>query len=202
MGWFSGWFGDNTTPNKDNSNDDPLRSLDPTLRDFLEKEAPSKYEPLAPPSPSPPQPSEAATTTQNTTTNTPTSAQQQQTPTHPSVPPESLFPDGRYAHLWKTYKPRGQIEGAMKSDQEKLMDLLDGYKTQKARTEKAAMENCALEQEAMSDCYRNGDWKDKMTMCRAENRAFERCYTMQAVCSTTLLAPPLLQRTCYWVRNS
>ncbi|KAI4178134.1 MAG: hypothetical protein LQ346_007542 [Caloplaca aetnensis] len=68
----------------------------------------------------------------------------------------------------------------MKSDQEKLADLLDGYKSQKARTEKAAMENCALEQQAMSDCYRGGNWKDKMTMCRAENRAFERCYTMQA----------------------
>lgn len=179
MGWFSGWFGDNTAPNKDKSNDDPLRSLDPTLRDFLDKESPSEYETSAPPPPSPP-PAASSQPAQSTAPDTLTDAQEQSAP-RPSVPPESLFPDGRYAHLWSTYKPRGEVENALKSDQEKLTDLLDGYKSRKARMEKAAMENCALEQQAMSDCYRKGSWKDKMTMCRAENRAFERCYTMQAV---------------------
>ncbi|KAL8716497.1 MAG: hypothetical protein Q9225_006175 [Loekoesia sp. 1 TL-2023] len=60
------------------------------------------------------------------------------------------------------------------------MDLLEGYQARKARIGKAALENCAEEHWAMSDCYRNGNWKSTMTMCRKENKAFERCYTMQA----------------------
>lgn len=66
------------------------------------------------------------------------------------------------------------------------MDLLEGYKSRKARIGKAALENCVEEQEAMSDCYRHGGWKDQMTMCRKQNKAFERCYTMQAVSVPTL----------------
>ncbi|KAL8934256.1 MAG: hypothetical protein Q9216_005998 [Gyalolechia sp. 2 TL-2023] len=60
------------------------------------------------------------------------------------------------------------------------MDLLESYKSRKARIGKAALENCCEEQGIMSDCYRNGSMKSKMTLCRAENKAFERCYTMQA----------------------
>ncbi|KAI4166819.1 MAG: hypothetical protein LQ343_007720 [Gyalolechia ehrenbergii] len=169
MGLFSGWLG-NSNPDS-NTKNDPLRDLDPSLREFLEKESPVKYETSPPPPPPAPQiePSTAAQTS------TGTSAENT-----PSVPPESLFQDGRYAHLWKTYKPRAEVENTYKSEQEKLMDLLEGYQSRKARIGKAALENCAEEQEAMSDCYRNGSWKSKMTMCRPENKAFERCYTMQA----------------------
>lgn len=40
----------------------------------------------------------------------------------------------------------------------------------------------------MQVCFERGQWKDKMTMCRAENRAFERCYSMQTVRLTLLIA--------------
>jgi hypothetical protein len=43
---------------------------------------------------------------------------------------------------------------------------------------------------ALSLCFKTGDLHDKMrarmTMCRAQNRKFSRCYTMQAV------RPPIL----------
>ncbi|KAL8725699.1 MAG: hypothetical protein Q9181_006310 [Wetmoreana brouardii] len=69
----------------------------------------------------------------------------------------------------------------MKSDQEKLMDVLEGYKDRRAMIGKAALENCTLEQAAVNDCYKKGTWGDTMTMCRPENQAFTRCYVMQAI---------------------
>ncbi|KAL8730006.1 MAG: hypothetical protein Q9166_004329 [cf. Caloplaca sp. 2 TL-2023] len=171
MGWFSGWFG-NSGSTSSNSTNDPLRDLDPSLRDFLERESPVKYQTPAPP-PRPPPQTLPEPISDKTTTDGATDAPL-------AVPPESLFPDGRYAHLWSTYKSRGEVEAATKSDQEKLMDVLESYKSRKAMIGKAALENCALEQTAMSDCYTNGSWKSMMTMCREENGAFNRCYTMQA----------------------
>ncbi|KAI4111658.1 MAG: hypothetical protein LQ339_000530 [Xanthoria mediterranea] len=176
-----GWFGsnNNSSPttsnnnNNNNNNNDPLRDLDPSLREFLEKESPVKYQTSAPP-PTPPPPPPKPTSDPASSNNDPSSS------TAPAVPPESLYQDGRYAHLWSTYRSRGEIESATKSDQEKLMDVLEGYKSRKAMIGKAALENCALEQAAMSDCYMHGSWKRRMSMCRAENGAFTRCYTMQA----------------------
>ncbi|KAL8671242.1 MAG: hypothetical protein Q9168_004256 [Polycauliona sp. 1 TL-2023] len=182
MGWFSGWFGSSNPSANSSNNNDPLRDLDPTLRDFLEKESPVKYQTSAP-APTPPSPppqqqltSASSTPEQQASPNNDT----QSTTTAPAVPPESLYQDGRYAHLWANYRSRGEIESATKSDQEKLMDVLEGYKSRRAMIGKAALENCVMEQAAMSDCYMNGSWASKMTMCREENGAFNRCYTMQA----------------------
>ena len=97
------------------------------------------------------------------------------------MPPESLYPDGRYAHLWTSYKPLSVIEAESKSDQEKLLDVLEGYKDRKAQIGRAAVENCVEEQMTLNDCWDKGRWTDRMTMCRKENRAFERCYIMQSV---------------------
>jgi hypothetical protein len=101
---------------------------------------------------------------------------------HPiGVPHESLYKDGRYAHLWKTYKPYAAIEAETKSDHEKLMDVLDAFKERKAQIGKAALENCALEQLDWNNCMKSGDWTSRLTMCRAEVKKFERCYMMQSV---------------------
>ncbi|KAL6716597.1 hypothetical protein ACLMJK_006164 [Lecanora helva] len=160
MGWF--W---NKTPSSDSSND-PLRDLDPSLRDFLDKESPVKYKP-APPPPSSPQPPTTSTTSPPPTTT-------------PPVPPESLYPDGRYAHLWSTYKPLAQIEAESKTDQEKLSDVLDGYKARKAQIGRAAVENCVFEQMKIDECFDSGGIFDRFRMCHAEHKGFERCYTMQS----------------------
>jgi len=101
------------------------------------------------------------------------------TTTPPTVPPESLYPDGRYAHLWSTYRPLSTLESSGKSDQEKLLDVVGGYKERQNQVSKAAIENCADLQYALSECFRTGGWKSRMSMCREENQQLGRCVVMQ-----------------------
>jgi hypothetical protein len=175
MGWFSSSKPDpSSTSTSTSATADPLRNLDPELRAFLEQESPIKYKPTSapppPPEPSPPKPPPSTPPTSiNPTSSSP-------------VPSQSLYPDGRYAHLWTTYRPLAEVENETKTDQEKLLDVLDGYKQRKADIGRAALENCALEQQAITDCFKSGGVKARMTMCRQENREFERCYTLQSVC--------------------
>ncbi|KAK4659024.1 hypothetical protein QC762_106670 [Podospora pseudocomata] len=169
MGWFNGWFGGSP----DNSSSDPLAHLDPKLREFLQKEAPVKYTPSSessPPTPAVPPHRQLDQKSQDDQT-----AASQST-----VPPESLFPDGRYAHLWKTYTPQSTIEAATKTDHEKLMDVLDSYKDRKAAIGRAALENCADEQFTWATCMKSGGVKARLTMCSDEVKKFERCYNNQS----------------------
>lgn len=173
MGWWSSlWASDN---------DDPLRKLDPKLREYLERESPVKYN--APPAPNvKAQPSGAPEPRHYDAVSTPVPASPAAGATGDgpaAVPKESEFPDGRYAHLWKTYRPLAEIEAETKSDQEKIMDVLEGYKERKAQIGKAALENCALEQVDWRQCMNNPSLADRMTMCRAQVRKFERCYNTQ-----------------------
>lgn len=173
MGWFWG-----ASETKDgNKSQDPLRDLDPSLRDFLAKESPVKYSSSNPPTT--PEPVPAPTLSPPS---------QHAAPDHnsdegigPKVPKESLYKDGRYAHLWKTYQSQAETEAAGKSDQEKIADVLEGYKYRKAEIGRAALENCALEQWQVNECFRNGGWASRLTMCRTENRELERCFMMQSV---------------------
>ena len=166
-----GWFWDrNPPPPSSVQENDPLRNLDPSLREFLEKESPVKYKPApAPPSSSP-----------STTRPSLASPTSQTNPSPPVVPKESLYQDGRYAYLWKNYRPQSEIEAEGKSEQEKLSDVLEGYKERKAQIGRAAAENCAFEQAAVDECYERGSYTDKLFMCRTESRAFDRCYNMQS----------------------
>lgn len=170
MGWFDSLWG--------RRSDDPLQDLDPKVREFLRKESPVKYdgskpkqdgigrEPIAGES--------GAATTPSEQTEKVESASS-------SVPKESLYQDGRYAHLWKTYKPLGEVENETKSDHEKLQDVLDSFKSRKAAIGQAALENCSEEQLDWNNCMKSGSLKARMTMCRDEVRKFERCYNMQSV---------------------
>ncbi|KAK4465535.1 hypothetical protein QBC42DRAFT_294264 [Cladorrhinum samala] len=175
MGWFNGWFG----PSDNNpSSSDPLGRLDPKLREFLERESPLKYNTPTLPEPQRPRPKQQPQQSQSQSQNDQSQQQQQQQP--PLVPAESLYPDGRYAHIWKTYKSKSSIDAETKSDHEKLMDVLDAFKERKALIGRAALENCAEEQFTWSDCMKAGGWSAKMTMCRAEVQKFERCYSAQS----------------------
>jgi hypothetical protein len=177
MGWFWGPSGQD-----DNSkSQDPLRDLDPGLREFLAKESPLKYR-----SENPPTASQCSAAPQAQKVQAPL---ERKYPDHtPSgkddeegkAPPQSLFKDGRYAHLWTTYQSQADVDAVGKSDQEKINDVLEGYKYRKAEIGRAALENCALEQWDVNECFRSGGWASQMTMCRAENRQLERCYLMQA----------------------
>lgn len=84
--------------------------------------------------------------------------------------------------MWKGYKPLAAVEAETKTDHEKLMDVLEGYKERKAQIGKAALENCADEQMDWNLCMKSGEWTSRMTMCRKEVQRFERCYMTQAVC--------------------
>jgi hypothetical protein len=177
MGWFWGGLDNNKS---NSSSENPLDKLDPGLRDFLTKESPVKYSSTNPPA----QP-------QTEDTSQPPSDHQQTPPQTSSdstaesttkVPPQFLFKDGRYAHLWSTYVPQAEAESVAKSDAEKINDVLEGYKQRKAEIGRAALENCTLEQWDVNECFKNGGWASRLTLCRAENRKLERCYLMQAVC--------------------
>lgn len=181
-----GWFWDTKAP--DGSTEDPYSELDPALRDFLDKESPLKYADTRPssnaqaPIPSP----DAASNTYRSRLGWTSPAEEQQNQHAPSqtgkpvVPPESMFQDGRYAHLWKNYRPQAEIDAAGRNDQDKLRDVVDAYNDRKAAIGTAAIENCVMEQMNERACWENGSWQEKMTMCRGRNKQFMRCYTMQS----------------------
>ncbi|KAK2937139.1 hypothetical protein FoTM2_000357 [Fusarium oxysporum f. sp. vasinfectum] len=114
MGWISSVLGTDKSS-------DPLSKLDPSLRDFLEKESPLKYPSNQPTNPPPanqqPRNADAAVTAAE--------------PQKPVVPSASLYQDGRYAHLWKNYQPLAEIEAETATDHEKLMSVLEAYKERK-----------------------------------------------------------------------
>ncbi|KAI1355361.1 hypothetical protein F5Y01DRAFT_270177 [Xylaria sp. FL0043] len=171
MGWW------NSPWTSSESADDPLRKLDPKLREFLEKESPVKYNsggnaPQARESKPTVRP-EAESGSRNEGESTSTSTSK------PLVPKESQFQDGRYAHLWKSYQPLAEVEAETKTDHEKLMDVLEGYKERKAQIGRAALENCALEQVDWRTCMSNPSWSERLTMCRDQVKKFERCYMTQ-----------------------
>lgn len=169
MGWFWGSSDSSASP-------DPAKQLDPSLKQFLEKESRDQQQPsTSTPPPPPPSRDISSRPSQPQPSRTATSPQ-----TAAAVPSESLYQDGRYAHLWKTYEPLTSIEGRTKSDQEKLSDIVAAYNDRRANIGRAALENCAFQQVALSDCFRTGSWAARVTMCRTETQALDRCYTMQS----------------------
>ncbi|OTB05619.1 hypothetical protein M426DRAFT_319610 [Hypoxylon sp. CI-4A] len=169
MGWWDSIWSSSA------SSDDPLRKLDPKLREFLERESPVKY--------SAAQQQQVAKEAQAAAAAAAAAEAKRQAEEQANstslVPKESQFQDGRYAHLWKTYKPLAEIEAETKSDHEKLMDVLEGYKERKNQIGKAALENCALEQVDWRQCMTNPSVTERMTMCRTQIRKFEKCYMTQ-----------------------
>ncbi|KAI9690543.1 MAG: hypothetical protein M1822_009506 [Bathelium mastoideum] len=175
MGWGDWLWGSSQNQNGSSKigSQNPVQSLDPNLREYLEKETPKS-------TPKPPinEPQTPSYTSQLLGSSQ--SAPASTTDKEPLVPSESLFPDGRYANLWKTYRPQGALENANKTPQEKLQDIVDTYKERKAAISRAALENCTFEKMAITECYLHGSWMEAATMCRVQNRALDRCYTMQA----------------------
>lgn len=158
MGWFWG-----------DSKSDPVKKLDPGLRDYLEQETPDKYVPGS------------------SVKLPPSTAVQSIEPyegSQPKVPAASLYQDGRYADLWKTYKPL-TVDDAEKSGIQGASQVIEKHKQHGDTVQRAAMENCALEHETLTNCFKIGNWRKqieaRLTMCSAENRTFSRCFTTQTV---------------------
>lgn len=152
---------------------DSSDKLDSSLRDFLKKEAPTGPKPTLPTTPK-----------EKPVQTTPEPAQSVQAPVEPekpTVPPQSQFQDGRYAHLWKNYTPQDVLIERGKNEQDKLRDLVDAYNDRNASIGQVAMENCALEYMEQFECFRNPKtWWSLGTLCNAESRRFNRCYDMQS----------------------
>ncbi|KAI3324761.1 hypothetical protein HD806DRAFT_493529 [Xylariaceae sp. AK1471] len=173
MGWWDSLWASSA------SADDPLRKLDPKLREFLEKESPVKYSSSSSNSNTPQNQTPASSTHKITDLTPLAEAESESSSDKPAVPRESQFQDGRYAHIWKTYRPLAEIEAETKSDHEKLMDVLEGYKERKSQIGRAALENCALEQVDWRSCMANPSFTERMTMCRDQVKKFEKCYMTQ-----------------------
>ena len=162
------WFWSKVTPRKD----DPVSKLDPGLKEFLKEQQPAKYETTPPPA------AETVKRKGKEVTLPDTNAVYESRP----LPKESLYQDGRYAHLWKTYTPQSEIDQA---DTNPTKRIHDAYKDRRHLIHLAALENCAVENEHLNNCFSAGDWKQqayaRATMCRTEDKAFNRCYQLQAV---------------------
>ncbi len=182
MGWL--WGG------KEDNDRDPTKSLNPTLKEFLNSQQPRPYIlAAAPPPPSPP-PAEATPAPQPSEPSTPQTPASNQpslpstnapaTPTNPSVPRASLFPDGRYAHLWSTYTPQDSITASNSSPLERIVSA---RKDRRELLSRAALENCAFEHELQQRCFTSGSRaqraKARLTLCREETKSFNRCYALQ-----------------------
>lgn len=163
MGWFWG-----SKPNKS----DPTESLSPELRDFLATQQPRPYVPAEPSSPAPDIPPEVKPVELPDTN---------KTYEERSLPKESLFQDGRYTHLWKTYVPQSEIAAATSTPVERI---LAARKDRRSMIQRAAMENCAFEHELQLNCLHAGDLANRararLTLCRQEAKAFNRCFQLQA----------------------
>ncbi|KAJ5574376.1 uncharacterized protein N7459_008803 [Penicillium hispanicum] len=159
MGWFWG-----------DSKIDPVKKLDPSLQEYLKQEAPDKYVP-------------APDVKHPASTPTPSSESKESAdPSKPQVPAASLFQDGRYAELWKTYKPPAVVDES--SGVRGAERVIEKFKERGNSVQRAAMENCALEHEALTYCFQTGNWKkqleSRLTMCAAENGTFSRCFLTQS----------------------
>ncbi|KAH7119938.1 hypothetical protein B0J11DRAFT_72571 [Dendryphion nanum] len=159
MGWIWG----------DNESSVNHSKLDPSLQDFLDKEAPSGQKPFLPS-----KPTQKTTEPEKSPTTVITEASSK-----PTVPPQSQFQDGRYADIWKGYEPQHVVEDRGKSEQDKLRDIVDAYNDRKGEIGRVAMENCAFEYMAQYDCWKSPTLKQMATVCYTESRKFNRCYDIQ-----------------------
>lgn len=168
------WFWGSSSPQSDSS--DLVKSLDPSLREFLDKESPK---------PSPPNPQEEKPSwvsqlgTQIPSHRQSPPSQTSESSSEPTVPPQSLYQDGRYSHLWKNYRPLEEIEDAGKSSQDKIKDIYEIQESRKQALARAALENCAFQQIAYNDCLNSGSVRARMTLCSTENRTLNQCIDMQ-----------------------
>lgn len=167
MSWFWGNKGKGTQ-------EDPAQNLNDDLKQFLDEQQTKPYSPAeipkTIPNRQPPQPA-----------GDPSATDTNEAPSARPLPKESLFQDGRYKDIWKTYVPQNDVYGVTGSPVDRV---LAARKDRRQTIHKASLENCAFEQQMQQDCLNSGTWaqkmKGKLTLCHEENKAYNRCYSLQA----------------------
>ncbi|RMZ79198.1 hypothetical protein DV738_g3548, partial [Chaetothyriales sp. CBS 135597] len=147
--------------------DDLTASLDPDLKSVLNDTKSAPYSPA----PAPHVTDHPATA--------PVPAASTDTPT---VPKESLFQDGRYAHLWKTYVPLADSQLSA-TTQSPVSRIVAQKKERTAAISRAAFENCAFEEELQLKCLglgAGGAVRSKLNVCRDETKSYNRCLQLQS----------------------
>lgn len=156
------------------SEQDPTKSLDSDLKQFLDSQQPKPYTTTTEQQIQ--QVGKPKTVEVELPKTTPISD-----PEEPAVPKESLFQDGRYKDLWKTYVPQKELVEISSTPAERIMNA---KKDRKASLSEAALENCAFEEELKRNCFTQGDSlnriRARMTLCNRETKAFNRCFQLQA----------------------
>ncbi|KAJ9655986.1 hypothetical protein H2198_005239 [Neophaeococcomyces mojaviensis] len=151
---------------------DPTKSLDSDLKDFLDSQQPRPYIPTG---------HKVPLGAKKPEVNNDEAAKEAAAPEDRPLPAESLFQDGRYKHLWKSYVPQRDVVEANTTPAQRL---LDAKKDRKASLSQAALENCAFEEELKRTCFQEGDAvnriRARLTMCSRETKAFNRCFQLQA----------------------
>jgi hypothetical protein len=162
------WFWGGGSKKKD---DDPTKSLKPELQQFLNEQQPRPYAHVETPAPK-------LSKVQKDPIQLPDT---NQTFEDRPLPRESLFQDGRYKDIWKTYTPQDNITAATETTVERI---ITAKKERKQLISRAAFENCAFEEELAKTCWTRGTKADRAralaTMCSKENKAFSRCFQLQS----------------------
>lgn len=156
------------------STSDAISNLDPSLREVLKKQESASPIPIAPAK----APKDASYVADLVAAGV-VHDYHDKNPQKPKVPPQSLYQDGRYAHLWKNYEPQLAVEARGDTEVDRLKKLDMDLKHRKTHLGQVALENCAFEQWAELDCLKNGSTLQKLSMCRPEKKKFNRCYDMQ-----------------------
>lgn len=163
MSWF--WGGGSK------KDEDPTKTLEPELKQFLKEQQPRPYAPTKTATPEPPKVEPDPVPLPDTN---------QEFEDRP-LPRESLFQDGRYQHLWKTYVPQDNITAATNTTVERI---ITAKKDRKQLISRAAFENCAFEEELSKTCWTKGTKLERAralaTMCNKEQKNFNRCFTLQS----------------------
>ncbi|KAF8445346.1 hypothetical protein BGX38DRAFT_1094544 [Terfezia claveryi] len=168
MSWFFGSpsssppppEGKDPSPTPTPTPKDPIASLEPSLREYLQ----SQY-----------------TKSRTTTSSTSTSASSNIPPSPSNNPPPTNNPSSygtRYSHLWATYQPPyTTITPA--TEQEALTTIMRAHHTRKTLLTRTALENCSEIELALHECYRSGGLKGRLTNCSKQAKQLDDCYSTQ-----------------------
>lgn len=159
-------------------NADPYSKLDPSLRKFLDRESPASYDPSKPPERELTSREKVNIAPKPKQSTQPNQTDQLNRPAVPTSALPTLFPDGRYAHIWKNYRPQTAVDAETKTDQEKLDDVLQSFQDRKNAISAASLENCAAINVTLDECFRKPNLVQRTTLCRTETRALNRCLDM------------------------